>query len=42
LVPLVYDLPFSFVADTAVLPYTLVTQAKYGNLCQKAEGAPSH
>ena len=30
----VYDLPFSMVADTAILPYTIVTQAKYGNICK--------
>ena len=29
----VLDLPFSAVADTVVLPYTLVTQAEHGNLC---------
>lgn len=30
-----WDLPFSLVADTAVLPYTIFTQTKYGNLCSK-------
>ncbi len=27
------DFPFSLVADTILLPYTLTTQAKYGDLC---------
>ena len=27
-----FDLPFSAVADTIILPYTLVTQSKHGNL----------
>jgi uncharacterized protein YceK len=26
------DIPFSLAADTLMLPYTIVTQAKYGNL----------
>ncbi len=30
-----WDLPFSLVADTVVLPYTICTQAMYGNLCKK-------
>lgn len=29
------DLPFSLVADTLVLPWTLVTQILYGNLCPR-------
>jgi uncharacterized protein YceK len=29
------DLPLSAAADTIILPYTLVTQSKYGNLCDK-------
>lgn len=29
----VVDLPFSLIADTLVLPYTIVTQSRYGNLC---------
>jgi len=27
------DLPFSAVADTVLLPYTLVRQAEHGNFC---------
>lgn len=30
-----WDMPFSLVADTAALPYTIYTQTKYGNLCTK-------
>ena len=30
-----HDLPFSLVADTVVLPYTICTQIKYGNICDK-------
>jgi uncharacterized protein YceK len=30
-----FDLPFSLAADTIFLPYTVVTQAAYGNLCDK-------
>lgn len=33
----VIDMPFSFVLDTGVLPYTIFTQNKYGNLCDKKE-----
>ena len=29
----VYDLPFSFAADTALLPITIITQHVYGDLC---------
>ena len=29
----VLDIPFSFIVDTVVLPYTILMQAKYGNLC---------
>ncbi|HEX4350935.1 MAG TPA: YceK/YidQ family lipoprotein [Verrucomicrobiae bacterium] len=29
----VYDLPFSFAADTVLLPVTIVTQSLYGDLC---------
>jgi len=31
----VWDLPFSFVADTVVLPYTVYAQIRYGNLCPR-------
>ncbi len=31
----IWDIPFSLVADTVVLPYTIYTQARYGNLCNK-------
>jgi uncharacterized protein YceK len=31
-----FDLPFSLVADTLVLPWTLVTQILHGNLCPRA------
>lgn len=31
----VFDLPFSFIADTIVLPYTIFTQINHGNLCDK-------
>lgn len=30
------DLPFSFIADTVVVPYTIYTQLRYGNLCNSA------
>jgi uncharacterized protein YceK len=30
-----YDLPLSFCADTALLPFTLYAQAKWGNLINK-------
>lgn len=30
-----WDFPFSLVADTAVLPYTIYGQLKHGNLCTK-------
>ncbi len=30
-----WDIPFSLVADTVFLPYTVYTQAKHGNLCDK-------
>ncbi len=33
----VLDLPFSFIADTIALPYTIFTQAIYGNLCDRWE-----
>lgn len=33
----VLDFPFSLVADTVALPYTVYTQAAYGNLCEKKE-----
>ena len=33
----ILDLPFSFVADTIALPYTIYTQIRYGNLCNKSE-----
>jgi uncharacterized protein YceK len=29
----VVDLPFSLVGDTIILPYTIVTQCKHGNIC---------
>ena len=29
----IFDFPFSLIADTLVLPYTIYTQSKYGNLC---------
>lgn len=29
----VADMPFSFIADTALLPYTIYTQLRYGPLC---------
>jgi len=29
----ILDMPFSFVADTLVLPYTIYGQIRYGNLC---------
>lgn len=29
------DFPFSLAGDTLILPYTLVTQAKHGSLCDK-------
>jgi uncharacterized protein YceK len=31
----VLDLPFSLVADTLVLPYTIYGQIRYGNLCPR-------
>src|SRR6266702_4118968 len=31
----VLDMPFSLVADTALLPYTIYTQVRYGNICNK-------
>ena len=34
-----FDLPFSLVGDTLVLPWTLVTQILYGNLCPCDEPA---
>lgn len=34
------DVPFSLIADTVVLPYTIVTQTKYGNLCTTKEAQP--
>ena len=33
----ILDIPFSFVVDTVVLPYTIFMQAKYGNLCDTWE-----
>ena len=33
----VLDIPFSFIADTVVLPYTIFMQARYGNLCDSWE-----
>jgi uncharacterized protein YceK len=32
-----WDIPFSLVADTVALPYTVFTQTKYGNLCTKKQ-----
>jgi uncharacterized protein YceK len=32
---LFYDSPFSLVADTVFLPYTIFSQATHGNLCEK-------
>lgn len=32
-----WDLPFSLIADTIVLPYTIYTQTSYGNLCTRDE-----
>lgn len=37
---IILDMPFSLVADTVVLPYTIYTQTKYGNLCNKKEELP--
>lgn len=38
----VWDLPFSLVADTLLLPYTIIAQIRFGNLCPPArESAPS-
>ena len=34
---LFYDIPFSLVADTVVLPYTVVKQVKHGNIWSKAK-----
>ena len=34
----VFDAPFSLVADTIVLPYTVYRQFQYGNLCNKKNG----
>jgi len=34
---LIFDLPLSAAADTLVLPYTLVRQSKYGDLCTGLE-----
>lgn len=31
----VLDIPFSLIADTVALPYTIYTQIAYGNLCEK-------
>jgi uncharacterized protein YceK len=37
-----WDLPFSLIADTLVLPYTLYSQIRYGNLCGgRADGKQS-
>ena len=33
----IWDIPFSLVADTVALPYTIYTQSKHGNLCNKKE-----
>ncbi|OQW53675.1 MAG: hypothetical protein A4S09_07155 [Proteobacteria bacterium SG_bin7] len=35
------DLFFSAMADTLVLPYTIYTQSRYGNLCP-GNGQPQH
>jgi uncharacterized protein YceK len=35
------DLPFSFVADTIVLPFSIYTQLRYGNLCDKMDRSPT-
>jgi uncharacterized protein YceK len=32
----VWDLPFSLVADTLLLPYTIYAQIRHGNLCPPA------
>ena len=32
---LIWDLPFSLVADTLVLPYTIYAQIRFGNLCPR-------
>jgi len=29
----IFDMPFSLVADTVALPYTIYSQIRYGNLC---------
>jgi len=34
----IWDMPFSLVADTLALPYTIYGQARYGNLCTKGQG----
>jgi uncharacterized protein YceK len=36
-----WDLPFSLIADTVVLPYTIYTQTRYGNICDKDDKAHS-
>ncbi|MBL1274914.1 MAG: YceK/YidQ family lipoprotein [Ectothiorhodospiraceae bacterium] len=33
----ILDMPFSFIADTIVLPYTIYRQVAHGNLCNKTE-----
>jgi len=33
----IFDLPLSAAADTLVLPYTVVRQSKYGDLCTGLE-----
>src|SRR5690242_14581963 len=38
----ILDLPFSLAADTAILPYTVVTQSKYGDLCVKQTASTSY
>jgi uncharacterized protein YceK len=30
-----FDIPFSFVADTVTLPYTIYGQIRYGNICNQ-------
>jgi uncharacterized protein YceK len=32
-----WDIPFSLAADTVVLPYTMYSQLRRGNLCDKKE-----
>ena len=34
---LFYDIPFSLIADTIVLPYTITQQIKHGNIWDKVD-----